>query len=37
MGGIVHCGMKGGADTREKFGNHRRVIAKAGSQLQGIG
>jgi hypothetical protein len=37
MGGIVHCGMKGGADAEEKFGNHRCVIAKAGRQLQGIG
>jgi hypothetical protein len=36
MGGVVHCYMKGGGDSRKQFGNHSRVIAEAGSQLQGI-
>jgi hypothetical protein len=37
MGGVVHCGIKSSPDAGEKFGNHSRVIAKVGSQLQGIG
>jgi hypothetical protein len=37
MGGVVHCGMQGGGNSRKQFGNHNRVIAKAGRQLQGIG
>jgi hypothetical protein len=30
MGGVVHCGMKGGGDGGEQFGNHSHVIAKEG-------